>query len=74
MYRHSLFFETVNGANTAAAWVETYLESEHDYPTNDGESGDIEYRFWTSEPLSRSQRGALIRVTQPDDCEMNVVE
>jgi hypothetical protein len=72
MYRHSLFLETCDAADTAEAIVKDQIHPLEDcYQTNDGESGNIEVRFFTVGRLASYAVKGIVRITKPVTYALN---
>ena len=72
MFRHSLFFETLDEAYDAKPVVYEEVEDIEDcYQSNDGESGLIELRFFTTEKLSNREITRLLKRTKPATYALN---
>lgn len=73
MYRHSLFFTDVEVTREAESevydWVGEYLLDL--YLSNDGESRNIEVRFFTQERLDERTVDILIKNTRPVTSSIN---
>lgn len=73
MYRHSLFFTDVEVTREAESevydWVGEYLLDL--YLSNDGESRNIEVRFFTQDRLDERIIDILIKNTRPVTYAMN---
>ncbi len=70
--RHSLFFSTIADAEKAQAKInETVIGLVDSYQTNDGESRDVELRFFTDAALEDWMQRFLIQVTRPKSYDFN---
>src|SRR6266567_646403 len=70
--RHSLFFETLDEAYDAKPIAyEEVGDIEDCYQSNDGESGLIELRFFTTEKLSNREITRLLKRTKPATYALN---
>ncbi len=73
--RHSLFFSTIADAEKAEAKItETVLGLVDSYQTNNGESRDVELRFFTDAALEDWMQRYIIRVTKPKSHDFNCDE
>lgn len=71
--QHSLFFGTLEEAQFTEAHVNRDLDTEvqESYQSNDGETGAIEVRFFTSGQLSERVCRYLTKALKPDTYALN---
>lgn len=71
--RHSLFFSTIDEANSAENKVNVIINDDVTdiYQSNDGETGSIEVRFFTDCKLDRNEQSMVVRNTHPDTYALN---
>jgi len=61
MFRHSVFFRSIDDASKAEEYIKNFIEPEEIFQSNDGESGLIEVRFFTAEKLTRYEQNIAVR-------------
>lgn len=72
MYKHSLFFEMIADAEDAEVWVQNNREdAEYGSCSNDGETGLIEYCFYTPNKLPYPEQRSLVRAISPNSYAFN---
>lgn len=69
--RHSLFFGNLSDAQQAQEFVNTGIRVKDCMITNDGESGQIEVRFWTETVLVIGNISRLFVGTRPQSYKLN---
>jgi len=75
MYKHALFFDMICDVEDAEAWIESNLEdAAYSSLSNDGETGTIEYCFYTSETLASQEQRTLVAATSPKSYTFNSEE
>lgn len=62
-FQHSVYFDTCEAANRAEARINREVGPDDMYQSNDGETGLIEVRFWTSRKLDRYEQTSVVRHT-----------
>ncbi len=72
MYKHSLFFDMISDVEDAEAWIESNLEDAgYSSLSNDGETGTIEYCFYTPDKLASQEQQILVGATSPKSYTFN---
>lgn len=61
VYRHSVFFETAEVAESAQAWIRKLVVPDDIYQSRDNESPLIEVRFFTRHKLDRHEQRDVVR-------------
>ena len=65
MWRHSLFFSTLEQAEQAADWIEEHVEGVEEDELIMGAGRRVEYRFYTWEELLEETQQVIVQTTHP---------
>lgn len=74
MYKHSLFVGTFEELENAERIVQQTVEIEDAFSSNDGETGTLEFRFFTLSKLGKYDQRCIVSQVRPQSYALNCEE